>query len=588
MQGAKELLSAYRLAMLYDKKQCSNGNDMTEIKETADEKQQDFIREQIKTDLESGKINRIITRFPPEPNGYLHLGHVKSICLNFGIAEEFDGECHLRFDDTNPAKEDQEFIDAIQKDVEWLGYAWGTRIYFASDNFDQLYKYAEYLVKTGLAYVDDLAAKEIRELRGTLTEPGKNSPYRDRDVNENIGLLRRMKSGEFEDGSRVLRAKIDMASGNINLRDPVLYRILRATHPRTGDDWKIYPTYDFAHGQTDAIEGVTHSLCTLEFEDHRPLYDWLIKHLPVPGKPEQYEFSRLNLTNTVLSKRRLTQLAQLGHVSGWDDPRMPTISGLRRRGVPAPAVRDFVSRLAISKSEGTVEAAMLDHCIRDYLNQHAERRMAVLHPLKLVIENYPEKKTEELVAANHPGDDAKGTRKILFSRELYVERDDFMENPPKKFYRLAPGREVRLRFAYLVTCNRVIKDKAGEVVELRCSYDPETRGGNAPDGRKVRGTIHWVSAGHAASAEIRLYYPLFEKPRGGNGDDYLENLNSNSIEIITGCFVEPSLSQASRDKPIQFERTGYFNLDESATEDQLVFNRTVGLRDSWAKGNPKK
>ena len=561
---------------------------MTEIKDIADEKQQDFIREQIGTDLASGKINKVITRFPPEPNGYLHIGHVKSICLNFGIAEEFDGECHLRFDDTNPVKEDIEFIDAIQKDVEWLGYSWGKKIYFASDNFDQLYQYAEYLVEAGLAYVDDLTIEEIRELRGTLTEPGKNSPYRDRAVTENIDLLRRMKSGEFEDGSRVLRAKIDMTSGNINLRDPVLYRILTATHPRTGDAWRIYPTYDFAHGQTDAIEGVTHSLCTLEFEDHRPLYDWLIGNLPVPAKPTQYEFSRLNLTNTVLSKRRLTQLTELGHVSGWDDPRMPTVSGLRRRGVPASAIRDFISRLAISKTEGTVEAAMLDHCVRDYLNQHAERRMGVLRPLKVVIENYPVDKTEELVAANHPGNDSLGTRNIPFSRELYIEREDFMEEPPKKFFRLGPGREVRLRFAYFVTCNEVVKDETGEIVELRCSYDPETKGGNAPDGRKVRGTIHWVSASHALESEVRLYNPLFENPKDGNAEDYLDKLNSDSLEILRGCFVEPTLALATSDSPVQFERTGYFNLDKSSDEGCLVFNRTVSLRDSWAKENLKK
>jgi len=561
---------------------------MTEIKDIADEKQQDFIREQIGTDLASGKINKVITRFPPEPNGYLHIGHVKSICLNFGIAEEFDGECHLRFDDTNPVKEDIEFIDAIQKDVEWLGYSWGKKIYFASDNFDQLYQYAEYLVEAGLAYVDDLTIEEIRELRGTLTEPGKNSPYRDRAVTENIDLLRRMKSGEFEDGSRTLRAKIDMASGNINLRDPVLYRILTATHPRTGDAWRIYPTYDFAHGQTDAIEGVTHSLCTLEFEDHRPLYDWLIGNLPIPAKPTQYEFSRLNLTNTVLSKRRLTQLTELGHVSGWDDPRMPTVSGLRRRGVPASAIRDFISRLAISKTEGTVEAAMLDHCVRDYLNQHAERRMGVLRPLKVVIENYPVDKTEELIAANHPGNDSLGTRNIPFSRELYIEREDFMEEPPKKFFRLGPGREVRLRFAYFLTCNEVVKDEAGEVIELRCSYDPETKGGNAPDGRKVRGTIHWVSAAHALESEVRLYNPLFENPKDGNAEDYLDKLNSESLEILKGCFVEPALAQATSDSPVQFERTGYFNLDRSSNEGCLVFNRTVSLRDSWAKENLKK
>jgi len=556
---------------------------MIEIEDKAEEKSLDFIREQIRTDLESGKHEKIVTRFPPEPNGYLHIGHVKSICLNFGVAAEFGGECHLRFDDTNPAKEDQEFIDAIQQDVEWLGCDWGEKIYYASDNFDQLYDYAENLVEAGKAYIDDLSAEEMREYRGTLTEPGKNSPYRDRDVAENLDLLRRMKAGEFEDGARVLRAKIDMASGNINLRDPVLYRILRATHPRTSESWKIYPTYDFAHGQTDAIEGVTHSLCTLEFEDHRPLYNWFIENLPVPATPKQYEFSRLNLANTVLSKRRLTQLVTEEKVSGWDDPRMPTVSGLRRRGVPPEAIRDFISRLAISKSEGVVEAAMLDHCIRDYLNVNAVRRMGVLQPLKLIIENYPEGESEELVAVNHPGDETAGTRMVPFSRELYVDRDDFMEEPPKKFFRLGPGREVRLRFAYFVTCTDVIKDASGEVVELRCTYDPATKGGDAPDGRKVKGTIHWVSAAHAVRAEIRLYEPLFEDPEGGSSDEFLENLNPNSMNRLTGCMVEPSLMESRTDTAVQFERTGYFCRDRESDDNHLIFNRTVGLRDSWAK-----
>jgi glutaminyl-tRNA synthetase len=556
---------------------------MTEIEENAEEKQRDFIREQIYTDLESGKHDKIVTRFPPEPNGYLHIGHVKSIFLNFGIAAEFGGECHLRFDDTNPAKEDQEFIDAIQHDVEWLGCDWGEKIHYASDNFDQLYNYAEHLVEAGKAYIDDLNAVEMRVYRGTLTEPGKNSPHRDRDVTENLDLLRRMKAGEFEDGARVLRAKIDMTSGNINLRDPVLYRILRATHPRTGDSWKIYPTYDFAHGQTDALEGVTHSLCTLEFEDHRPLYNWFIENLPVPEAPKQYEFSRLNLTNTVLSKRRLTQLVTEEKVSGWDDPRMPTISGLRRRGVPSEAIRDFISRLAISKSEGVVESAMLDHCIRDNLNVNAMRRMGVLRPLKLVIENYPESDSEELVAVNHPGDEAAGTRMVPFSRELYVDRDDFMEDPPKKFFRLGLGREVRLRFAYFVTCTDVIKDASGEIIELRCTYDPATKGGDSPDGRKVKGTIHWVSAAHAVPAEVRLYEPLFEDSEGGSSDEFLQNLNPNSVERLTGCMVEPSLKESSIEVPVQFERTGYFCRDKESGDNHLIFNCTVGLRDSWAK-----
>ena len=560
---------------------------MSKIDDTTEETPRDFIREQIQADLDSGKHSEIVTRFPPEPNGYLHIGHAKSICLNFGVAQEFGGVCHLRFDDTNPAKEDQEFIDAIQKDVEWLGCDWGDQVYFASDNFKQLYGYAEDLIRAGKAYVDDLTADEIRDYRGTLTEPGKNSPFRDRTVEENLDLFRKMKAGEFADGERVLRAKIDMASGNINLRDPVLYRILKMPHPRTGDSWKIYPTYDFAHGQTDAIERITHSLCTLEFEDHRPLYDWLIENLPVPSQPKQYEFSRLNITNTALSKRRLTQLVEQKLVSGWDDPRMPTVSGLRRRGVPPEAIRDFVSRLAITKSEGVVEAAMLDHCIRDYLNQHAERRMAVLRPLKLVIENYPEGQTEQLVAANHPGNEAAGTREGPFSRVLYVERDDFMEDPPKKFFRLGPGREVRLRFAYFVTCNEVIKDASGNVEELRCTYDPETKGGNAPDGRKVRGTIHWVSAEHAIPAEVNLYEPLFEDPEGGNSEEFLKNLNPNSMNRLPDCMVEPSLSEGTVGTAIQFERTGYFCLDTNSEYGRMLFNRTVGLRDTWAKVKQK-
>ena len=543
----------------------------------------DFIREQVQTDLDKGKYQKIITRFPPEPNGFLHIGHVKSICLNFGIAEEFGGECHLRFDDTNPAKEDQIFIDAIKRDVEWLGFEWGENVYFASDNFNQLYSYAEKLVGEGLAYVDDLSPEEIRDYRGTLTEPGKDSPFRNRTVEENLDLLRRMKSGEFEEGSRVLRAKIDMKAGNINLRDPVIYRISDISHPRTGELWKIYPTYDFAHGQTDAIEGITHSLCTLEFEDHRPLYDWFIKNLPVPAKPKQYEFSRLNLENTVLSKRRLNLLVEKQLVSGWDDPRMPTVSGLRRRGVPAFAIRDFISRLSIGKSEGIVESAMLDHCVRDYLNKFAERRMAVLRPLKIVIRNYPKNKTEEIDALNHPGDESKGRRKLPFSREIYVERDDFMESPPKKFYRLGPGREVRLRFAYLVTCEEIIKNEIGDVVELRCSYDPESKGGNAPDGRKVRGTIQWVSAQHAIPAEVRLYEPLFENSADANEDDFINRINSKSLQTVADCLLEPSLSKASCTEPVQFERIGYFCRDEDSGENKPIFNRTVSLRDSWGK-----
>lgn len=543
----------------------------------------DFIRDQIRDDLATGRCQSVVTRFPPEPNGYLHIGHAKSICLNFGVAEEFGGRCNLRFDDTNPAKEEQEFIDAIQDNVRWLGFDWGEKTYFASDNFEQLYQWAEHLIEQGKAYVDDLSAEEMREYRGTLTEPGRDSPHRGRTPDENLDLFRRMRAGEFEDGARVLRAKIDMASGNINLRDPVLYRILRSAHPRTGDSWCIYPNYDFAHGQTDAIEGVTHSLCTLEFEDHRPLYDWLIENLPVPSRPRQYEFSRLNLTHTVLSKRLLTQLVDQKHVSGWDDPRMPSLAGLRRRGVPAVSVRDFIGRLAISKSDSTVEVQMLDHSVREYLNTNAERRMAVLRPLKIVIENYPEGEEEELDAVNHPGDATRGMRKVPFSRELYIERDDFMEDPPKKFFRLSPGREVRLRFAYFITCQEVIKDSSGEIVELRCTYDPETRGGDAPDGRKVKATMHWVSAAHAIPAEVRLYDHLFASEDPGASGEYLDDLNPNSLETLDQCWLEPSLANAIADEPVQFERLGYFCLDPDTTAERMVFNRTIGLRDSWAK-----
>ena len=547
----------------------------------------DFIRDRIRADLASGTVGSLVTRFPPEPNGYLHIGHAKSICLNFGVAREFGGHCNLRFDDTNPAKEDQEYIDAIQADVKWLDVGWDGEVKYASDNFEQLYEWAEHLITKGLAYVEDLSAEEMREYRGTLTEPGRESPSRSRSIEENLDLFRRMRSGEFEDGARILRAKIDMASGNINLRDPALYRIIRAPHPRTGNDWCIYPTYDFAHGQTDAIEGITHSLCTLEFEDHRPLYDWLIENLPVPARPRQYEFSRLNMTHTVLSKRLLTQLVSEGHVAGWDDPRMPTVSGLRRRGVPASAIRDFISRLSISKNEGTVEAAMLEHCIREPLNDSALRRMAVLRPLKVVIENYPEDRVEEVDAVNNPRDDSAGTRKVPFSREIYVERDDFMEDAPKKFFRLSPGREVRLRAAYFVTCADVIKDAAGEVIELRCTYDPETRGGDSPDGRKVKGTLHWVSARHAVDAEVRLYSPLFVDENPGAAEDFRSVLNPDSLETLTGCKLEPALSDVVAGEVVQFERLGYFCVDPDATADNPVFNRTVGLRDSFAKAMAK-
>ena len=547
----------------------------------------DFIREQIRADLADGANSAIVTRFPPEPNGYLHLGHALSICLNFGVAQEFGGRCNLRFDDTNPTKEEQEFIEAIQRDVNWLGFSWSGEPKYASDNFQQLYDWAEYLINVGNAYIDDLSAEEIREYRGTLTEPGKPSPYRDRPTEESLDLFRRMKVGEFPDGARVLRAKIDMASGNINLRDPILYRILRATHPRTGDDWCLYPTYDFAHGQCDAIEGVTHSLCTLEFADHRPLYNWLLEALPVPATPRQYEFAKLSISHTVLSKRRLTRLVTEGHVTGWDDPRMATLSGMRRRGVPAAALRDFIARLSVSKNEGEVEMAMLEHVIRETLNQTAERRMAVLHPLKVVITNYPEGETDWLEAINNPNDPDAGSHKLPFNRELWVERDDFMEDPPRKFFRLGPGREVRLRYAFFITCNAVIKNADGEVTELHCTYDPLTRGGDAPDGRKVKGTIHWVSVEHARTAEIRLYNPLYSRADPGADGDFVDDINPGSLEVLRGCKLEPSLDQIPAGTAVQFERTGYFVADPDGTPDAPVYNRTVALRDSWAKAKAK-
>ncbi len=548
----------------------------------------DFIRDIIAADLESGRVKRVVTRFPPEPNGYLHIGHAKSICLNFGVAREFGGICHLRFDDTNPTREEQEYIDAIEADVRWLGFDWGTHLYHASDYFEQLYAWAEHLIGHGLAYVDDQSPEEMRTARGTLTEPGRDSPYRERSIAENLDLFRRMRAGEFPDGARVLRAKIDMASGNMNLRDPVLYRILHRSHPRTGDTWCIYPTYDFAHGQSDAIEGVTHSICTLEFEDHRPLYDWLIEHLPIgeqlgPSRPRQYEFARLNLAYTVLSKRFLTRLVQEGRVSGWDDPRMPTIAGLRRRGVPAAAIRDFARRVGVARANSLVDIAIFEHAVRDELNRTAPRRMAVLRPLKLVIENYPEGRSETLAAANHPDDPAAGTREVPFGRELYIERDDFMENAPNNFYRLTPGREVRLRYAYLVTCREAVKDAAGNVVELHCTYDPATRGGNAPDGRRVRGTIHWVSAAHAVPAEVRLYDPLFTRPDPGAGSDLVADLNPDSLTVLHDCRLEPALADAAVEQAVQCERLGYFARDPDSARGRLVFNRTIGLRDSWAK-----
>jgi glutaminyl-tRNA synthetase len=543
---------------------------------------QDFIRDIVRADLQSGRYNSIVTRFPPEPNGYLHIGHAKSICLNFGIAEEFGGHCNLRFDDTNPIKEEQEYIDAIQRDVHWLGFDWGKNLFYASDYFEKLYEWAEHLIRVGKAYVDDQSQEEMRANRGTLTEPGRNSPYRDRSVEENLDLFRRMRAGEFPNGARVLRAKIDMASGNINMRDPVLYRILHAEHPRTGRKWTIYPSYDFAHGQSDAIEGVTHSICTLEFEDHRPLYDWLIENLPVPSRPHQYEFARLNLTYTVLSKRVLTELVRGGYVAGWDDPRMPTLAGLRRRGVPPAALRDFVKRIGVAKANSTVDVGMFEFAIREHLNKTAQRRMAVLRPLKVVIENYPDGRSEEVEAANHPEDPAAGTRRIRFGRELFIERDDFMENPPKKFFRLSPGAEVRLRYAYFITCREVRKNAAGEVVELRCVYDPTTRGGNAPDGRKVKATLHWVSAKDSVPAEVRLYNPLFIRP-DPNVANFAAELNPNSLDVISDARLEPALATSNSSEPVQFERQGYFCPDQDSLPGRLVFNRTVGLRDTWAK-----
>jgi glutaminyl-tRNA synthetase len=542
----------------------------------------DFIRDIVQADLDSGRHKTVVTRFPPEPNGYLHIGHAKSIGLNFGIAQEFGGRCHLRFDDTNPVKEEQEYIDAIKEDVRWLGYDWGEHLYYASDYFEQLYEWAELLIKSGKAYVDDQSPEEMRAARGTLTEPGKNSPFRDRSVEENLDLFRRMRAGEFPNGARVLRAKIDMASGNINLRDPVMYRILHAHHPRTGDTWKIYPSYDYAHGQSDAIEHITHSICTLEFEDHRPLYDWFIENLPVPSRPRQYEFARLNLSYTVLSKRVLNRLVQDGHVAGWDDPRMPTLAGLRRRGVPPAALRDFVKRIGVAKANSVVDIAMLDFSIREALNKTALRRMAVLRPLRVVIENYPEGQSEELEAVNHPDDPGAGTRTIRFGREIFIEQDDFMENPPKKFFRLSPGAEVRLRYAYFLTCRDVVKNAAGEVVELRCTYDPATRGGNAPDGRKVKATIHWVSAQDAVSAEVRLYNPLFTKP-DPDAANFAADLNPNSLEVLRDAKLEPAIIADNSGEPAQFERQGYFVRDRDSTPERPVFSRTIGLRDTWAK-----
>ena len=552
-----------------------------------------FIAAIIDADIKASKnAGKVMTRFPPEPNGYLHIGHAKSICLNFGLADDFNGLCNLRFDDTNPIKEEQEYIDSIMEDVRWLGYDWEERLYFSSDYFEKFYEFAVRLIKKGKAYVDSLSAEEIREFRGTLTEPGKESPYRKRSVEENIDLFERMRNGEFRDGKHVLRAKGDMASGNLNMRDPVMYRILHATHHRTADAWCIYPMYDFAHGQSDSIEGITHSICTLEFEDHRPLYDWFIDELELSCHPQQIEFARLNLTYTIMSKRKLVRLVTEGYVSSWDDPRMPTISGLRRRGYTPESIRDFCGRIGVAKKSSIVDMALLEHCLREDLNKRANRFLAVLKPLKVILENYQEGNVDLLDAVNNPEDPAAGTRKIPFSKVLYIEQDDFMEDPPKKFFRLAPGREVRLRYGYFITCVDVVKDEdTGEIIELRCTYDPETRGGNAPDGRKVKATLHWVSAEHALQAEVRTYSHLFTRENPADveeGEDFTAHINPDSLEILDNCRVEPNLADIEPEDICQFERLGYFCADRhDFTRERLVFNRTVTLRDTWARVKKK-
>ena len=546
----------------------------------------DFLRENINADLAGGRYDRVHTRFPPEPNGYLHIGHAKSICLNFGIARDYNGLCNLRFDDTNPTKEEVEYVDSIMEDVRWLGFDWEDRLFYASDYFGQLYDWAEKMILAGHAYVCDLTADEVREHRGTLTSPGRNSPYRDRSIEENLDLFRRMRAGEFPDGSKTLRAKVDMASPNLNMRDPVMYRILHASHHRTGDKWCIYPTYDYTHGQSDSLEGITHSICTLEFENHRPLYDWYIKTLGI-FHSRQMEFARLNLTYTMMSKRRLLELVREKIVNGWDDPRMPTICGFRRRGYTPEAIRNFCARIGVAKVDSVIDVALLEHCLREDLNKRAARVMAVLRPLKVVITNYPEGQDEELEAVNNPEDPAMGTRKVPFARELWIEQDDFREDPPKGYYRLSPGKEVRLRWGYLITCTNAVKDpQTGEVVELHCTYDPATRGGNAPDGRKVKGTIHWVSAAHAVQAEVRLYENLFTVPDPSDvpeGVDYKVNLNPKSLEVLPGCCLEPGLAAAKAGDRFQFERLGYFAVDPDTLPGKPVFNRTVSLRDTWAK-----
>lgn len=549
-----------------------------------------FIQEIIDADRAAGRYGgRVHTRFPPEPNGYLHIGHARAICVDFGLAMLNGGLCNLRFDDTNPTKEDEEYVQSIIEDVKWLGFDWGDRLYYASDYFEQLYEYAVQLIKKGKAYVCDLSPEEIREYRGTLTEPGKESPYRNRSVEENLDLFRRMRAGEFPEGSRTLRAKIDMASPNLNMRDPVIYRIQKVRHHRTGDEWCIYPMYDFAHPLSDAIEGITHSLCTLEFEDHRPLYNWFLEVLEIPEPPQQIEFARMELTHVVTSKRRLRRLVEEGHVRGWDDPRMPTLAALRRRGYTPKAIRTFVARAGVSKTNSKIDLALLEHCVREDLNLTAPRVMAVLNPLRVVITNYPEGQVEEVEVENNPEDPSAGSRKVPFSRVVYIEREDFMEDPPKKFFRLAPGREVRLKGAYYITCEEVVKDpETGEIVELRCVYDPESRGGHTPDGRRVRGTLHWVSAEHAIPAEVRLYEQLFLTEDPEVGGDFIANLNPNSLQVLTECLVEPSLQGASVGERFQFLRHGYFCVDPDSTPERLVFNRTVSLRDTWAKIQSKE
>ena len=570
-----------------DKSEKASGNESS----SGSGRSLDFIRSRVEEDLRTNKWGgRVVTRFPPEPNGYLHIGHAKAICIDFGIAAEYGGVCHLRFDDTNPCKEEEEYVESIKKDVRWLGFDWGEHLYFASDYFEQMYEYAVQLVKAGKAYVCDLTAEQIREYRGTLTKPGQNSPYRERSIEENLDLFERMHAGEFPDGSRVLRAKIDMASPNLNMRDPVMYRILHASHHRSGDKWCVYPMYDWAHGLEDSVERVTHSLCTLEFEDHRPLYDWYLDQLGA-YHPQQIEFARLNLTYTLVSKRKLLQLVEGGHVRGWDDPRMPTLSGMRRRGYTPEAIRNFCQGVGVAKADSTVGIARLEHAVRDDLNKRAPRVMGVLDPLRVVIENYPEDREEELEAINNPEDPGAGVRKVPFSRELYIEREDFMEDPPKKFFRLAPGREVRLRYAYFIKCVDVVKDEEGRIVELRCTYDPETRGGDAPDGRKVKATLHWVSVRHALEVEIRLYEHLFVKENPSEveeGKDWASNLNPESLRVLTGCHVEPSLASARPGDRFQFERKGYFCVDPDSSEGRLVFNRTVTLRDAWARIQQQK